>query len=167
MSTTEGKFITFNLRGEEYGISIYAIKEINGMMNITAVPRTPEYVKGIINLRGKIVPVIDLRTRFGLETKAYDDKTCIVVVDRAGVTENCLTGLIVDTVAEVVDVKQDDVQPTPQYGAGADNKLFLGVAKVKDRVVILLDIDSVLKDEDELQITDLKGEGEECSAELS
>ena len=143
----EGKYLTFLLSSEEYGIGILTVKEIIGMMPITPVPRTPEWVLGIINLRGKVIPVVDLRMKFGMEPKPFDDRTCIVVVEvRTG--EGLLhIGLVVDSVNEVANVLEKDVENTPNFGSGLDTEYILGMAKDGDHVRILLDIDRVLSGE--------------------
>ena len=105
MTQKEGKYLTFSLAGEEYGIGILKVKEIIGMMPITTVPRTPGFVKGVINLRGKVIPVMDLRRKFEIEEMAYTDRTCIIVVEIAGQTGPVLTGIVVDSVSEVLPVR--------------------------------------------------------------
>lgn len=134
-----GKYLTFLLDGEEYGVQILKIREIIGLMDITQVPQTPPFVEGVINLRGKVIPVIDLRTKFGLERAQYNDQTCIIVVD-VGV----MMGIIVDTVNEVHDIPGAAIEPAPQFGAAVDTSFILGMGKVKNEVKILLDIDKVL-----------------------
>lgn len=140
----EGKYLTFVLFGEEYGIEILKVKEIIGIMSITPVPQTPGHIKGVINLRGKVIPVIDLRSKFGFQETTHTKETCIIVVE----VQNILTGLIVDTVSEVLDVSGEELEPTPSLGDGVNTEIFLGVAKIKDKVKILLDIDKVLRTED-------------------
>jgi purine-binding chemotaxis protein CheW len=112
-------------------------------MDITAVPQMPEYVKGVINLRGKVIPVIDLRLKFGLPPAEYTDQTCIIVVDIGS-----LTGIIVDTVQEVLDIEAAQIDPPPPLGANVDTSFILGLGKVKDEVKILLDVDKVLSSEE-------------------
>jgi purine-binding chemotaxis protein CheW len=140
-----GKYLTFSLANEEYGLEILKVREIIGIMDITAVPQMPPYVKGVINLRGKVIPVIDLRLKFGLEPAEYTDQTCIVVVD-----VGTLTGIIVDTVQEVLDIDSSQIDPPPPLGGSIDTSFVLGMGKVKDDVKILLDIDKVL-DADEIR----------------
>jgi|YNPNPStandDraft_1061719.scaffolds.fasta_scaffold188517_1 purine-binding chemotaxis protein CheW len=134
-----GKYLTFSLAGEEYGLEILKVREIIGIMDITAVPQVPPEVKGVINLRGKVIPVIDLRLKFGMEAAQYTDQTCIVVVD-----VGTLVGVIVDTVQEVLDIDESQIDPAPALGAAVDTSFILGMGKVKDDVKILLDIDKVL-----------------------
>jgi len=136
----EGKYLTFMLCGEEYGVKVLTVREIIGVMNITPVPRVPGYTKGVINLRGKVIPVIDLRLKFGFQEVEHTEKTCIIVIE-AG---NRLTGVIVDTVVEVINVDSGAFEPTPHFGNGVDTEIILGMAKIKEKVKILLDIDKVL-----------------------
>jgi purine-binding chemotaxis protein CheW len=133
------KFLTFSLAGEEYGVEILKVREIIGLMDITAVPQMPYFMKGVINLRGRVIPVVDLRLKFGMEPAEYDEQTCVVVVDVGS-----LTGIIVDTVREVLDVECDQIDPAPPMGAGIDTTFVRGMGKVKDSVKILLDINKAL-----------------------
>ena len=144
MADREGKYLTFALADEEYGISILKIREIIGIMPITSVPRTPEFVKGVINLRGKVIPIIDLRLRFGMEPMEYTDRTCIIVVEINAQDITIQIGTIVDTVSEVLNIKAEDIEDTPAFGASLDTEYILGMAKVSGGVKILLDIDKVL-----------------------
>jgi purine-binding chemotaxis protein CheW len=139
-----GKYLTFSLAGEEYGIGILKIKEIIGMMSITAVPQTPAFVKGVINLRGKVIPVIDLRLRFGMEPMEYTDRTCTVVVEIEGSSSPILIGIVVDSVSEVLNVKSDEIEDAPTFGTKLNTDSILGMAKMEGSVKILLDIDRVL-----------------------
>ncbi len=144
MNELEGKYLTFSLAKEEYGIGILKVKEIIGMMNVTPVPRTPSYVKGVINLRGKVIPVIDLRSRFGLATADYTDRTCIVVVEIETERSQLLIGIVVDSVSEVINIKGGDIEHTPSFGTNVNTDFILGMAKLEGSVKILLDIDRVL-----------------------
>ena len=144
MADREGKYLTFTLAEEEYGIGILKIKEIIGMMPITSVPQTPEFVKGVINLRGKVIPVIDLRLRFGMGEIDYTERTCIIVVEIDGHAGTVLIGIVVDSVSEVLNVKGDEIEDTPTFGTKLDTEYILGMAKMKGGVKILLDIDRVL-----------------------
>ncbi len=148
MGDKEGKYLTFTLAEEEYGIGILKIKEIIGMMAITPVPRTPQFVKGVVNLRGKVIPVIDLRLRFGLKASDYTDRTCIIVVEIGGESGNIMVGAVVDTVSEVLNIKTGDIEDTPAFGTKLDTDYILGMAKMEGGVKILLDIDKVLKSEE-------------------
>ena len=144
-ATREGKYLTFELGGEEYGLEILKVKEIISIMNITAVPNTPDYVKGVINLRGKVIPVIDLRQRFNMESKDYNERTSIIVVDiREDDGKNLMMGVVVDSVSEVLNVKEEEIEETPTFGTQLNTEFILGMAKVKDEIKILLDIDKVL-----------------------
>ncbi|MBI4800865.1 MAG: purine-binding chemotaxis protein CheW [Desulfarculus sp.] len=138
------KYLTFDLAEEEYGLEILRVREIIGMMEITPVPRTPDYVLGVINLRGKVIPVIDLRLKFGLPYKDPDDRTCVIVVEVMSEGSTVQMGIVVDRVNEVVDVKGSEVEPTPNFGVSLDTTFILGMAKVGTKVKILLDIDRVL-----------------------
>ena len=148
MADREGKYLTFALADEEYGISILKIREIIGIMPITSVPRTPEFVKGVINLRGKVIPIIDLRLRFGMEPMEYTDRTCIIVVEINAQDITIQIGAIVDTVSEVLNIKAEDIEDTPAFGTSLDTEYILGMAKVSGGVKILLDIDRVLNNEE-------------------
>lgn len=143
-SERAGKYLTFTLAGEEYGIGILKIKEIIGMMPVTEVPQTPEFVKGVINLRGKVIPVLDLRLRFGLEAAGYNERTCIVVVEVASQSHDILIGLVVDSVSEVLNIKADDIVDTPSLGTQVQTGFILGMARMEGGVKILLDIDKVI-----------------------
>ena len=140
----EGKFLTFSLAGEEYGIGILKVREIIGMMTVTPVPQTPEFVKGVINLRGKVIPVIDLRLRFGLEASAYTERTCIIVVEIDGDSGSVPMGIVVDAVSEVLNIRGADIEDTPTFGVQLNTDFILGMAKTGGEVKILLDIDKVL-----------------------
>lgn len=154
MADREGKYLTFMLADEEYGIGILKIKEIIGMMPITTVPQTPEFVKGVINLRGKVIPVIDLRLRFGMDPIDYSERTCIIVVEIQGEAETVLIGSVVDTVSEVLNIKGEDIEDTPAFGSKLDTDYILGMAKMEGSVKILLDIDQVLNAEEITSLED-------------
>ena len=143
-----GKYITFALDGEEYGIPILNVREIIGMMKITPVPGTPRFVRGVINLRGKVIPVIDLRTRFGLEFKDSDDRTPIIVVEVYHNDSKLQIGIVVDAVSEVIQVTAGDMEETPSFGVNVDTDFILGMAKIDDGIKTLLDIDRVVTSED-------------------
>ncbi len=147
-SNREGKYLTFSMAKEEYGISILKIKEIIGMMPITSVPRTPAFVKGVINLRGKVIPVVDLRLRFGLSAVDYTERTCIIVVEIQAPTGTIIIGIVVDSVSEVLNIKGADIEDTPTFGTRLDTDYILGMAKMQGGVKILLDIDRVLTTEE-------------------
>ena len=152
-NSREGKYLSFSLGSEEYGISILKVKEIIGMIQITPLPQTPEYVKGVINLRGKVIPVIDLRLRFGMNSIDYTDRTCIVVVEIDSNSGSLHIGIVVDSVSEVINIKSTDIEDTPSFGMTLSTEYILGMAKMAGSVRILLDIDRVLNT-DELVMLD-------------
>ena len=152
MSDREGKYLTFALAGEEYGISILKIKEIIGMMPITTIPQTPQFVKGVINLRGKVIPVVDLRLRFGMERINYTERTCIVVVEISGGSGTVMIGIVVDSVSEVLNIKAADIEETPAFGTKLRTDYILGMAKFTGGVKILLDIDKVLSRDEVVEL---------------
>ncbi|MBV9745620.1 MAG: purine-binding chemotaxis protein CheW [Acidobacteriia bacterium] len=143
-----GKYLTFQLGQEEFGIRVIKVREIMGIQEITAVPQTPSHVKGVINLRGKVVPVIDLRLKFGLPAADYTQRTCIVVTQVKGESGLILMGVIVDGVSEVLNLAPSDIEDTPDFGEEVVGNYLLGLAKVKGKVKILLDIDRVLSAQD-------------------
>ncbi len=140
----EGKYLGFELAGEEYGLEILKVREIIGMMDITPLPHLPTYVKGVINLRGKVIPVIDLRLKFGLPTCDYHERTCIIVVEIRTQKGSLLMGIVVDTVSEVMSVEASEVETAPNLGLTVNTEYILGLAKLRGAVKILLDIDRVL-----------------------
>lgn len=144
MAEKGGKYLSFSLAEEEYGIGILKIKEIIGMMNITVIPKTPKFVKGVINLRGKVIPVVDLRLKFGMESIPYTDRTCIIVVEIDGRTGTMLIGIVVDSVSEVLNVRPENIESPPTFGASLDTDYILGMAKMESGVKILLDINRIL-----------------------
>lgn len=145
--TQNGKFLTFLMEDEIFGVEIRYVTEIVGMQAITVVPEVPEYVKGIMNLRGKIIPVIDVRLKFGKEPIEYNDRTSIIVIDINGVS----VGLIVDSVDEVLDISEENIAAPPQSRTGFDNKYIKGIGKANNNVQLLLDCEMLLKTE-ELEI---------------
>lgn len=148
MAVFDPKLLTFSLANEEYGMSIVMVKELIGMMHITPVPKTPEYMKGVINLRGKIIPVIDLRLKFGMEPQEYTERTCIIVIE-AYLKDGMRTmGVIVDNVSEVVSISPDTIDPPPEYGSSVDASSILGIAKIEESVVIILDIEKLFNFEE-------------------
>lgn len=142
----ENKFLSFCLGSEEYGLEILRVREIIGIMDITPLPQTPEYVKGVINLRGKIIPVIALRTKFGLPSVEHTDATCVIVVEVRFTesTEQFSIGVIVDTVNEVLDIQREQIEPAPDFGCNVNTEYILGIGTVDEKVVILLDIDKLM-----------------------
>ena len=143
----EGKYLTFALGQEEYGLEILKVREIIGYIDVTAVPQTPHYVKGVVNLRGQVIPVIDLRAKFGMETTEITSQTCIIVVEIAQDGRTFSTGIAVDRVQEVLDISGDNIESAPQFGSSVDTSFILGIAKIGQSVKILLDIDRVLAGE--------------------
>ncbi len=138
------RFLTFHLAGEEYGIDIMKIQEIIGLVPITTVPTAPEYCRGVINLRGKIIPTIDLRTKLGMESCDDTERTCIIIVEVQGLNGQTQFGLVVDEVAEVLHVSEAEMNPAQEYGASLDTAVIEGIGVVEDKVKIFLDIDRVL-----------------------
>jgi purine-binding chemotaxis protein CheW len=143
-----GKYLVFHLGEEEYGIQVQKVREIMGVQDITQVPQTPPHVKGVINLRGKVIPVVDLRLKFRMPAKEYTHRTCIIVVQVSGGRGTMPTGIVVDGVAEVLQVAGSDVEDTPEFGKEVDVPYVMGLAKLKGKVKILLDIDLVMSARD-------------------
>ncbi len=139
-----GKYMGFQLGAETFGIAILKVQEIIGLLPITHVPRTPEFVRGVINLRGKVIPVVDLRRKFALETIEDTELTCIMVVQVAMDDREVTMGIIVDQVSEVMDIQAGQVEPTPSLGATEAENFLLGIGKFNQIVVLLLDVDRVL-----------------------
>lgn len=150
-----GKYLTFSLNSEEYGIDILSLKEIIGITTITPIPKTPEYVKGVINLREKVIPIIDLRLKFDMPEETYTDRTCIIVIEAVLKSENPDQstqkdiGVVVDHVSEVMHIKQENIEPAPSFGGSVKADYIMGMAKVEGGVKILLDINQVLSDWDQ------------------
>lgn len=144
-----GKYLTFQLANEEFGIRVLKVREIMGVQDITAVPQTPGHVKGVINLRGKVIPVIDLRLKFGLPAVEYTQRTCIIVIQvAADQSSTILMGIVVDAVSEVLNLSLQEIEDTPEFGEDIGADYLLGMAKVKGKVKILLDIDRILSAQD-------------------
>jgi purine-binding chemotaxis protein CheW len=144
ISSHEGKFLTFVLGNEEYGIEILKVREIMGIMEITPVPQTPDYMKGVINLRGKVIPIIDLRLKFAMPEVEHTKETCIIVAE-VGTAQ---VGVTVDSVSEVTDIKGEDIEESPSFGQGIDTNFIMGLGKTKKKIIILLDIERVLTTEE-------------------
>ncbi len=143
--TTEGsQFLTFNLGEELYGVDILRVQEIKGYTTVTKIPNTPSHIKGVLNLRGTIVPIVELRTKFGMPTIDYTTFTVIIVV----VVRDKVMGLVVDAVSDVLDIAQKDIQAPPQFGANVDVRFLNGIGKSGDKLVALLDMDSLLSEGD-------------------
>tara|TARA_R110001592_G_scaffold14602_2_gene65064 strand:+ start:1068 stop:1571 length:504 start_codon:yes stop_codon:yes gene_type:complete len=139
-----GKYLTFELGQEVYGIEILKVQEIIGIMSITHVPKTPDYVRGVINLRGKVIPVVELRRKFRMKTVEDTERTCIIVVQVRGTDGSIIMGILVDEVSEVVNIPADMIESAPTFGTNVNTAFILAMGKVGDRVVILLDADKVL-----------------------
>ncbi len=150
----DGKFLTFVLGDEIYGIEILKAREIIGLMDITTVPQTPDYMKGVINLRGKVIPVIDLRMKFLMQEEEHTQETCVIVVEVNGTS----IGVIVDSVSEVADITGAEIEDAPNFGQGIDTSFIMGLGKVKDKIIILLDIESVLSTEELIMAEELARE---------
>ena len=144
-----GKYLTFQLANEEFGIRVLKVREIMGVQEITAVPQTPAHVKGVINLRGKVIPVIDLRLKFGLPAAEYTSRTCIIVTQVTGEQASTIPmGIVVDGVSEVLNLAGQEIEDTPDFGEDIGAEYLLGMAKVKGKVKILLDIERILSAQD-------------------
>ncbi len=142
--TMEGKYLTFVLGDEVYGIEILSVREIIGLIDITSVPQTPDYMKGVINLRGKVIPVIDLRLKFSMQEEEHTQETCVIVVEVSGTS----IGIIVDSVSEVSDISSEEIEGAPSFEQGIDTDFIMGLGKVKDKIIIMLDIETVLSPEE-------------------
>jgi purine-binding chemotaxis protein CheW len=140
----EGKYLTFTLAKEDYGLEILKVREIIRILDITAIPQTPPFIKGVINLRGRVIPVIDLRLKFKLPPMEYGERTCIIVVEVKSEMGPVQVGVVVDSVSEVVQVSGADIETAPAFGSRLDTSYILGIAKVRGTIKILLDIDRVL-----------------------
>lgn len=146
-TTRGGKYLTFFLAGEEYGVEILRVQEILGMMPITRVPRTPPHIRGVINLRGKVIPIMDLREKFGMPP-ATEAEQVMIVVQVAGMQ----IGVVVDKVSEVANVAEDAIDPTPDFGVGVKTEFLLGLGKVNGRLKLLLDIERVLTSQEVIEM---------------
>jgi len=145
-----GKYLTFALDKEEYAVSVLKVREIIKIMDITRVPQLPAYVKGVINLRGKVVPIVDMRMKFGLPAREYSERTCIIVVEVAVRTSVVMMGVIVDSVSDVLTISTDELAPPPDFGGSKEGGWVEALAKVKGHVKILLNLDKMLGADGEL-----------------
>lgn len=143
-----GKYLTFHLGKEVFAIEILKVQEIIGMMPVTHVPKTPAFVRGVINLRGKVIPVIELRSKFGMPGRDDTERTCIVVVQVAWAARTVIMGLLVDEVSEVLNVSTEQIEAPPSFGASVDTDFILGMGKVGAKLLMLLDVDRVLANEE-------------------
>lgn len=154
------KYLTFHIGKEDYAIPICHVTEIIGMLKITEVPQTPSYIKGVINLRGKVIPVMDVRLRFKMPAREYDERTCVIVVQ---FKEN-IVGLVVDTVSEVLDIPEADVENSQNFNQSSDNNFICGMGKVNEQIKMVIDVDALLH-RDDLLIQEISGSEDEESAE--
>lgn len=148
LSVLAGKYLTFNIGEEEYAVGILKVKEIIGLMDVTPVPRVPQYIRGVINLRGKIIPVVALRARFGMQQIEDTELTCIIVLELPFNGQSIPMGILVDSVQEVLELDAEHLAETPEFGSGIDTEFLLGVGKLDRRVVMLLDVDRILNVEE-------------------
>lgn len=153
-----GKYLIFQLGSEVYGVEILKVQEIMGIVDITTVPQMPEFVKGVINLRGKIVPVTDLRLKFSMQSREYTERTCIIVIQIARAGDPITMGIIVDEVSEVEDISGDLIEPPPEFGSNIMIEYILGIGKVGERVVMLLDIDRIFSAVEIEELNSVKSE---------
>lgn len=154
----DGKHLVFLLGGASYGIPILTVLDINGLMEITPIPKTPEFIKGVINLRGKVIPVMDLRLKFGMPEKEYDKQTCIIIVNVSVKGKDKQIGVLVDTVSEVFDIPLTEIEAPPEYGTHAEEGFINGIGKVKGKLVVLLNIEKVLHTDEIIKLLDKKTE---------
>lgn len=143
-SSSPGKYLTFQLETEEYGVEVLQVREIIGYVPVTPVPRTPAHIRGVLNRRGQVVPVVDLRTRLGLPTAEPDNETCIVVTELSHGDKCITTGMLVDRVCEILTINADQMEPPPELGAMEGDDFILSMAKIGEKVKILLDVERVL-----------------------
>ncbi len=156
MGKQDNKFLTFGLKEEKYGIPITKVKEIIGMMDITRVPKLPDFIRGVINLRGKIIPVIDLRLKFELEKIDYNERTSIIITELKTQSEILTSGFIVDSVNDVQDISPDNIEPPPKYGVNIGLEFLNGMGKIKDEVIMLLDIDKIFSHSETAKLESVK-----------
>jgi purine-binding chemotaxis protein CheW len=145
-----GKYLTFGLASEEYGLPVLKVREIIKILSITAVPQAPAHVKGVINLRGKVIPVVDLRLKLGFPAQEYNERTCVIVVEVLVQASKVMMGVVVDAVSEVLTITNDEIEATPEFGEQINTEFILGVAQIKGRVKFLLDLDRILGGADAL-----------------
>lgn len=150
--TQYGRYLTFFLADEVYGIEIKYVTEIIGIQPITTIPEVADFIKGVINLRGKIIPVIDMRIKFRKPTTEYDDRTCVIIVE----TEDLILGLIVDRVADVMTINDEDIAPPPSHKSGIKNKYIRGIGKVGGEIKLLLDCDMLFNEEEKKEISEIE-----------
>ncbi|MGL1936527.1 MAG: chemotaxis protein CheW [Fibrobacterales bacterium] len=144
VESTEGKYLTFKLGTEEYGVSILKVQRIIQQQKITPIPHTPEYIKGVINLRGSVIPIVELRAKFSMDSVENTDNTCIVVVQVASARGEVVMGFLIDSVSEVLYISESQLQETPTFGEGISVEFITSVAKIDSRVIMLLDINKIM-----------------------
>jgi purine-binding chemotaxis protein CheW len=144
METQGGRYLTFLIDNESYGLPIKKVKEIIGLMEITHIPKTRNYIKGVINLRGKIIPLMDFRLKFGMDEKAYNERTCIIVIEVDSTERQKLVGIVVDAVSDVVKIQKGDIEPPPDYNNKSEGDVLIGIGKLKDKVILILNIEKIL-----------------------
>ena len=150
MLNLEGKYLTFSLDGQQYGIDIFRIKEIIGMLPVRSIPQAPPYIREVISLRGRTIPAIDLRVKFGLGAPASGDRSCIVILESDHAGQAMCIGVAVDSVSEVLTIRSSHIDPTPTFGARIDTRHILAMAKAENGIRMLLDIDHVLQEDERL-----------------
>jgi len=148
MADTEQEYLTFLLQGEEYGVDILCVQEIRVWSSVTELPNKPGYIKGVINLRGVIIPIIDLRLRFGQSALDYDEQTVTIILRQQSQTKTMVVGIVVDAVSEVYKFTSQSIRKAPAFGNNIDGCFLKGLASVDDKLVILLDSDSLLNEDD-------------------
>jgi purine-binding chemotaxis protein CheW len=152
-----GKYLTFALEAETYGIPIKTVREIIGIQEITHVPKTKDYIKGVINLRGKIIPIIDLRLKFAMESKSYTDRTCVIVLEVSQKGNKHLLGIVVDAVNEVRNFQREELE-TPGFNTQTEGDLLLGLGKSNDKVIMMINIEKIMSTEDSVNFKKAMGE---------
>ena len=160
-NTRAGKYLTFKLGNEEYGIVIMKVKTIIGLMDITKVPRTPHFVRGVINLRGQIIPIVDMRKKFVMEDKEDTRETTIIVVEVNNKESMQEIGIVVDAVSEVMDIEESDIDDAPEFGSDFDTEFIVGMAKAKGRVISLLSIEHILSADEVINLSSLNKSADE------
>ena len=153
------QYLTFILSGEEYGVDILRVQEIKGWDAVTQIPNTPDYVRGVINLRGTIVPIIDLRTRFAMEQLEYGPTTVVIVLKVNTDDSSRIMGIVVDGVSDVYNMQHDDIKPAPDFGTGIDTAFVKGLATIQEKMVIILDIDFMLNSSELAKVDSIAEEG--------
>lgn len=160
MDTDADQYLTFLLAGEEYGVDILRVQEIKGWDAVTQIPNTPKYIRGVINLRGTIVPIIDLRLRFNMQQLEYGPTTVVIVLRVEGNNSSRIMGIVVDGVSDVYNVPTDEIKPAPDFGGGIDTAFLHGLATVNEKMVIILDIDHMLNSAELAKVDDVVEEAE-------